>query len=54
MSLPIVQYTLNCNPFFENDILSALDNEGSVVVLVMLDFTAAFDTIDHEMYGIHD
>ena len=46
----------------QNDVLSALDQEGSVVVLVMLDLLlAAFDTIDHafllsrlrEMYGIH-
>ena len=45
----------------QNDILSALDQEGSVVVLVKLDLSAAFDTIDHaflpsrlrEMYRIH-
>ena len=45
----------------QNDVLSALDQESSVVALVMLDLSAAFDTIDHafllsrlsEMYGIH-
>ena len=45
----------------QNDILSTLDQEGCVIVLVMLDLSAAFDTIDHtfllprlrEMYGIH-
>ena len=42
-----------------NDVLSAL-NEGSAIVLLMLDLSAAFDTIDHQillsrlhdMYGI--
>ena len=31
----------------QSDILSSLDEEGSVVVLVLLDLSAAFDTIDH-------
>ena len=30
----------------QSDIMSALDN-GSIAVLLMLDLTAAFDTIDH-------
>ena len=46
----------------QSDILSSLDEEGSVVVLVLLDLSAAFDTIGHaflltrlrDMYGIHD
>ena len=45
----------------QKDVFSALDQAGSVVVLVMLDLSAAFVTIDHafllsrlrEMYGIH-
>ena len=45
----------------QNDILSALD-AGSSAVLLMLDFSAAFDTIDHDIllsrlcnvYGITD
>ena len=31
-----------------NNLLSALDKEGSVVFMIMLDLSAAFDTIDHE------
>ena len=46
----------------QNDMLSSLDGEGSVVVLLMLDSSAEFDRIDHalfisrlgDMYGIHD
>ena len=45
-----------------NNLLSALDKEGSVVFMIMLDLSAAFDTIDHEfllwclrdMDGIND
>ncbi len=32
----------------QNDILMALD-KGKVVMLVLLDLSAAFDTIDHEL-----
>ena len=32
----------------QNDVISALD-EGSVVVLLMLDLSSAFDTIDHHI-----
>ena len=46
----------------QSDVLSALDKEGSIVVMIMLDLSAAFDTIDHEfllsrlrdMFGIQD
>ena len=42
--------------------LASLDEEGSVVVLVLLDLLAAFDTIDHaplfsrlrNLYGFND
>ena len=45
----------------QNDILSSLDVEGAVVVLIMLDLLAVFNTIDHALlisrlrdrYGIH-
>ena len=33
---------------FQNDILSAL-NAGSSAILLMLDISAAFDTIDHDI-----
>lgn len=32
-----------------NDILRALDNSGGEVILVLLDLTAAFDTVDHSL-----
>ena len=46
----------------QNDVLSALDQVCSVIVLVVLHLSAAFDTIEHaflfsrlrEKYGIHD
>ena len=46
----------------QSNILSSLDEEGSIVVLIFLDSSAAFNTIDHafilsrlrDMYGIHD
>ena len=46
----------------QNDVLSSLDFECSVVVLIMMDLSAVFDTIDHallisllrDMYVIHD
>ena len=46
----------------QSDILSSLDEECSVIVLVLLDSSAAFDTNDHaflltrlcDMYGIHN
>ena len=31
----------------QSDILPSFDEKGSVVVLVLLDLSAAFDTIDH-------
>ena len=45
-----------------NDILSSLDEEGNVVILVLLDLLTAFDMIDHalllssllDMYRIHN
>ena len=46
----------------QSDILSSLDKEGYVVVLVLLDLAVVFDTIDYafllsrlrNMYGIYD
>ena len=46
----------------QSNILSSLNEKGSVVVLVLLNLSAAFDTSDHawflsrlsDMYGIHD
>ena len=32
----------------QNDILSSIDQHG-IVILVMLDLSAAFDTIDHDI-----
>ena len=45
----------------QNDVLLALDKEGLVVVLIILDLSTAFDSIDHalllsrlrEINGIH-
>ena len=31
----------------QSDVLSSIDEEGSVAVLVLLDLSDAFDTIDH-------
>ena len=33
----------------QNDILSALDAGSSAILLLMLDLSAAFDTIDHDI-----
>ena len=54
--------TFNGNCSAESDIISYLEKDDSVIVLVLLDLSAAFDMIDHsfilsrlrDMYGIHD
>ena len=46
----------------QSDVLSFLDKEGPVIVMIVVDLSATFDTIDHEfllsrlrdMYGIQD
>ena len=37
----------------QSDVLSSLDEEGSVAVLVLLDLSDAFDTIDHFFYLVN-
>ena len=45
---PVLNFQLNWRrPFLQNDVLQAVDIEGGAI-LVLLDLSAAFDTIDHQ------
>ena len=44
---PVMHSTETALLKLQNDVLSALDQEGSVVLLVMHDLSSSFDTIDH-------
>ena len=60
-SVSIEQYT-PLKPIFRKEVLSALDQEGFVAVLAMLDLSAAFDNVGNafllsclrEIHGIHN